>query len=147
MNQDTFSIPSFEALLEAEILDTSVTSDEEIEQQLRDLGADMEDLNERGAHFQNMADQPAWQSRAKAHITRRQQILERPPRERPLLSRNMLLSSIEQARHDPLFGQEIATYFRHRAPEEATDEELLGLLEDLETLRDLIEGNAQGDDE
>ena len=145
MSQNTPNVPELEALLASEILDEDAISDEQVDQMLLDIGASplvLED-NADALITQLQQGQLQWQSDARRDINRHRQLIERPPRERHIHCRQTLLDTIEEARRDPMFGQEVATYFRHRSPEEATDEELLGLLEDLETLRQLI---SQQDD-
>jgi hypothetical protein len=57
------------------------------------------------------------------------------PREK--LSRPELLARIERARSDPRFTAPVATLFRSKTPEASTDEELEGLLEQIELLATL----------
>ena len=55
------------------------------------------------------------------------------------LGRAELLARLASARTDPRFAQPVSFMFRNHAPDEATEEQLRGMLEDLDALAERAE--------
>ena len=146
-----------ERLLDEDLLDEALPmSDEELDGALRSAGINPEVVAHRirevveGARVQEREEDeamPLWQREA---LRRRRRLVqgglpargEQQPGTAPRpLERAELLRWVEQARRHPRLEGRVRAYFRGRAPHEASDEELRGLLEDLEHLRRLSEGS------
>ena len=144
-----------------ELLDDGA-DDEAIDEELRAAGADPEAIasSVRAQVEEALAEEQAllpWQRLARRKRRRQARWLEdeQGPRgsgSRPL-ARAELLRRIDEARRHPRLEGRVQAYFRGREPHEASDEELRGLLEDLEILRRLSEavngtrGRDEGDDD
>lgn len=142
-----------EQFLAAPWLETSIVSDAQIDEELEALGFDLDEL-EATARQLTPSSGPQWRAQARARqlehqatLARHQAALRTQSKQSHTKSaprtRQALLAALDLARKDPVFGQEVAAYFRLRAPEEATDQELEGLLDDLETLRALTLADSQ----
>lgn len=137
------TLAPLEQWLDASWLDDQLVTSDELDQELRRAGLDPTAL-EADAHALINAltqEQESWQARAlklEQQSQRRMSaaMTRRPPQ--PAQSRQALLAALELARQDPIFGQQVTTFFRQRQPAEASDQELEALLEDLEALRALM---------
>ncbi len=130
-----------EQMLDTQWLREDATGDDEIDAALSEMGIEPEALERQGARLGRRAQMGAldWRAKARARMNRRAQMLEMSEREpRPQLKRGELLEAIERARATSCDrADHIATYFRSRTPEVASNEELQGLLQDLELLHAL----------
>lgn len=138
---DHDELGKLELMLDASWLREDETSLEEIDAQLSAMGLDPEDIEKRGARTARRASMGAldWRAQARQKIQQRNALLEQFDRApRPTLGRGELLEAIERARLATREGEaHISTYFRSRTPEVASNEELQGLLQDLELLHAL----------
>lgn len=137
------TLEPLELWLDATWLDEQLSPADEVDQELRRLGLEPEALEAKAQALINTlsAQQESWQDRAiKLEQQSQRRMSEatarRPPQ--PAQSRQALLAALELARQDPIFGQQVATFFRQRQRAEATDHELEALLEDIEALRALM---------
>lgn len=110
---------------------------EELDRELLGAGLDAGRLGTDGAALaaQLLArrDRLSWQAEAQARLDHvRATVARRDPRARR--SRPELLAGIAAARSSPHLAQPVAVMFRNRSAEEASDEELEALLEELEAL-------------
>lgn len=139
------SLSDLESLLEQEILDSDALSDEDVDRALLALGADPIQMGiDVHTDIQaRLAVVGSWQHNARAHMDQLEPTLSRTPSIPATQTRQDLMDQIEHIKHDPLFGKEVATFFRHRKAQEVSNEELAGLLDDLDVLRQII--NAQKD--
>ena len=84
-------------------------------------------------------DRLAWQKQAAEGLAREQaRLAARPPRYAGL-PRGELLALVTAARANPRFTQPVAILFRNRKAEEASEEELRAILEELEALAETNE--------
>ncbi len=123
---------------------------------LRKDGIDPEALADEGARFVAALAQkkarPAWQEAAQRKKEAFARLVRPSDAGNPStsgwagellkLSRDAILSRLDALRTDPRFGTQIATAFHKRKPEESSDEELRALLEDMEDLRALGDGDG-----
>lgn len=108
--------------------------------ELRAAGLDPIALGARGAAMAREArerQRKAWRTKAQARMQRGDELSNRRV---PLpTDREGLLREIAAARSDPRSATHVEMAFRDRRPEEADDEELAGLLEDIRLLEGLEE--------
>lgn len=130
-----------EEMLDADWLRVDAVAEEEIDRELEALGLIPEQVEAQGARLGRRAAMGALDWRAKArqrmnqHAARIEAMTRTP---RAPMTRGELLEALERARSSSDAGADhIATYFRSRTPEVASNEELQGLLQDLELLHAL----------
>ena len=115
---------------------------DELDAKIRAGGGDPDAIGARGAKLaeQLLARRKRlrWQAKARAEMKSALAKMKEAPRT-PVLPREELLAKIEAARTDGRFRAPIAAAFRKRTAEESTDEELRGLLDEIEMLRKLEE--------
>jgi hypothetical protein len=113
-------------------------SDEEVDAELRAHGGDPAEIRRAGAKLaEKLAadrDRLAWQYEAAAGLAREQAKLEARPKKYDGVPRAKLEELLAAARKSPRFPQPIAVMFRNRKPEEASDDELRALLEEIDDL-------------
>jgi len=109
-----------------------------IDARLRAAGHDPEAIRREGALFAKKlgADQDrlAWQVTAAEGLARAQADFARAAGKYASLSGDQLRARIKTARNDPRFAQPVSVLFRNRKPEEASEEELRAILEEIEAL-------------
>jgi hypothetical protein len=116
-------------------------SPEEVAKEIRDAGGDPEAIGARGAELAKrlLAERKdSWQTRAKKRAAE----TERRTRELPdfsALTRAELLARLAELRSDNDLPAPLAEAARKHTGEEATDDELRALLEDIERLRRMHE--------
>lgn len=76
----------------------------------------------------------AWQVEAAQALARAQARFDARPARRAGLSRGELLEQLTAARKDPRFAQAATVMFRNRKDEEASEEELRAMLEEIDAL-------------
>ncbi len=129
------SLEELEDFLDADVLFGSI---ELVREELRAAGLDPAAVGARGAAFVRdvrESQRTAWRAKAQARLGRGGELAKRrgsPPRDR-----DTLLREIATARSDPRRTKHIEMAFRDRRPEEASVEELAGLLDDILLLEDL----------
>lgn len=125
----------------AEDLLTANYSAEEIIASIRAEGGDPAGIGQRGAMLARaLLDKRrlAWQESARQKIRIISPILTGSSQSvGQNLSRDALLGELNQARRNPVTGASVEAMYRNRRPEEASDEELRGMLEDVEDLKRL----------
>ena len=116
---------------------------DEIDARLRASGVDPQAIRHEGAeHAKKMsADRArlAWQIEAAVGLSREQARIDARPPRYAALSRAELLDRLAVARKNPRLAQPVAVMFRNRKTEEASEDELRALLEEIDAL-------AEGDD-
>ncbi|HEY2514620.1 MAG TPA: hypothetical protein VGI39_27335 [Polyangiaceae bacterium] len=115
----------------------------EVEAELRAAGFDVEAMAvETTAQVERLRarrSEQAWQAAAHEKMMRARSDLARRGAGRESLPRAELLARIERARTDARLAGPAAVLFRNKTEQEATDEELADLLEELETLAERAE--------
>jgi hypothetical protein len=110
----------------------------ELDASIRAEGGDPEAIGARGARLAEelLGRRKGLRSQAKAHgdVASALAKMKEAPRT-PILPRADLLARIEAARSDARLRTPIAAAFRKRTAEESTDDELRGLLDEIEMLR------------
>jgi hypothetical protein len=115
-------------------------SDDEIDAELRQHGGDPEKIRREGAALaEKLAaerERLAWQYEAAEALAREQAKLEARANAKKYdgLPRAKLEELLAAARRSPRFAQPIAVMLRNRKPEEASDDELRALLEEIDDL-------------
>ena len=115
----------------------------EVDASLRARGHDPAAVRAEGEAFvkkiQAGQDRLAWQKQAAEGLAREQaRLAARPPRYVGL-PRGELLGLVTAARANPRFVQPVAVLFRNRKAEEASEEELCAILEELDALAETDE--------
>lgn len=134
-----------EGLRDAEVLDEEFVGEEALAEELREMGLDPEEVARRGREVAAIARtrDASWRAVATARQERWRALAaarRAPARSRRAsMSRAELLDALEEARQRPGVGKRVAAYFRGRNPGAADEEELRGMLEDLELLFTLDE--------
>ncbi len=117
-------------------------SDQEVDAELRAHGGDPEKIRREGAALAAKlgadADRLAWQFEAAEALAREQARLAARPKKYDAVPRAELEMLLAAARTSPRFAQPVAVMFRNRKTEEASDDELRALLEEID---DLADGN------
>jgi hypothetical protein len=110
----------------------------EVDASLRAHGHDPAAVRSEGAALaaRLMADRKrlAWQVEAAEALARDQASFDARPKRHAGLSRAELLERIAVARKDPRLVQPVAVMFRNREAEEASEDELVAILEEIEAL-------------
>ena len=113
-------------------------SNEEIDAELRAYGGDPEQIRKDGAEIverlRKARDRLAWQIKAAEGLAREQARVDARPAKYAGLSRAELNALVATARKDPRFKQPVAVMFRNRKTEEASDDEMRALLEEIDAL-------------
>ena len=115
----------------------------EVDASLRASGHDPATVRAEGEAFvkkiQANQDRLAWQKEAAEGLAKEQaRLAARPPRYTGLSHRE-LLERLTTARANPRFVQPVAILFRNRKAEEASEEELRAILEELDALAETNE--------
>jgi hypothetical protein len=123
---------------EAEIDAFLALKTEEVEARLRAAGEDPDALRAEGAALAKRlsADRArlAWQVVAAEGLAREQAKIDAQAGRFAHLSRADLEARLTAARKSPRLQQPVAVMFRNRKPEEASDDELRAILEEIEAL-------------
>ena len=125
-----------------DLAEIEALSPAELDARIRANGGDPEAIGARGARLAEelLARRKRLRWQAKAHgdvgsaLAKMNEVARTPK-----LPRAELLARIEAARGDARFRGPIAASFRKRTAEESSDEELRGLLDEIEMLRKLEE--------
>ena len=134
-----------EGLRDAEVLDGEFVDEAALAQELRSMGLDPGEVARRGRETAAVArtSDVSWREVATARQARWKALTEArraPTRSRrAAMSRAELLEALEEARQRPGVGRRVAAYFRGRNPGLADEDELRGMLEDIELLFTLEE--------
>jgi hypothetical protein len=127
---------------DADLAAIDAMSPAEVDAAIRANGGDPEAIGARGAKLAEellaRRKRLRWQAKAHGDMTGALVKMSAAPRT-PRLPRPELLARIEAARGDARFRGAIAASFRKRTAEESTDDELRGLLDEIEMLRKLEE--------
>ncbi|HEY2510076.1 MAG TPA: hypothetical protein VGI39_04445 [Polyangiaceae bacterium] len=111
---------------------------EEVDAGLRAAGFDPVAVGREGAalaaRLAGNRDRLAWQVEAAEALAREQASFDARPKVSTALSHAELLERLAVARKDPRLAQPVQVMFRNRKPEEASDDELRALLEEIEAL-------------
>ena len=111
---------------------------EEIDASLRASGLDPKKVREDGAALAErlLADRArlSWQIEAREGMAKEQARVAAIAGRYAKLGRDELLALLASAKASPRFDQPASFMFRNHAPEEATDEQLRGMLEELDAL-------------
>jgi hypothetical protein len=131
-----------DAEIEDDLNEILAMSDEELDADIRKNGGDPEAISARGvAHAKEMMasrERTAWQVEAIAKLEAFQKLAD-AQRSTERLPRAEILRRLDVARNDPRFSSPVTVLFRNKTPEASSDEELQGLLEQIELLRKLEE--------
>lgn len=121
------------------LLDPRETDIASIDRKLEDIGIDPANLAARGEQLvARLANgELGWQQRAREKISAHQELLERAPRAVRGRSRAWMIARIDELRSLPGSEQQVEAFFRSKSPDEMSDEELAGMIEDLELLNEL----------
>ncbi len=124
--------------LDDELERITALSDEELDREMKAEGFNPAAIGENGARFaaEQMArrERLAWQAEAHDRLELVRAKLSARAQVRPVRSRDELLTRIAKARLDPRLAQPVAVMFRNRVADEASDEELESILEEIEAL-------------
>jgi len=114
----------------------------DLDASIRASGGDPDAIGARGARLAEellaRRKRLRWQAKAHGDMASALAKMNEAPRT-PKLPRGELLARVEAARDDARFRAPIAAAFRKRTADESTDEELRGLLDEIEMLRKLEE--------
>lgn len=125
----------------AEDVLSSAYSTEEVVASIRADGGDPEGIGQRGVAFvKQLLDKRrlAWQEAARQKLKAAGPLfIDKKKSARGNAPKEMLLSEMLRARQDPVTGASVNAMFRNRSPEEISTEELQGMLEDIEDLKQL----------
>jgi hypothetical protein len=125
-----------------DLAEIEAMSPDELNASIRADGGDPEAIGARGAKLAEellaRRKRLRWQAKAHGDMGRAFAKMQEAPRT-PALPRAELLARIEAARVDARFRGSIAAAFRKRTADESTDDELRGLLDEIEMLRKLEE--------
>lgn len=133
------SLAELEDLLDEDVLFGPI---ELVHEELRSAGMDPARVGARAAEIVREArerQRKAWRTKAQARLSRGARLSTR--RANMPTDRDGLLREIAAARSDPRHAAQVEMAFRDRRPEEASVEELAGLLEDIWMLDDLQQGD------
>ena len=112
--------------------------DEALDRELREDGFDPEEVRARGAALAKellaRRDRLRWQAGAQDALDEVRARFERRAPRTERLPRTELLARIAQARTNPKLAQPVAVMFRNRSADEASDEELEAILDEIEAL-------------
>jgi hypothetical protein len=118
----------------------------EVDASLRARGHDPAAVRAEGEAFvkklraeQAGSPRPAWQVEAAEGLAREQARFEARVPKYAGLSRAQLVERLSAARTSSRFAQPVAVMFRNRKPEEATEEELRAILEEIDALGEVNE--------
>jgi hypothetical protein len=118
-------------------------SSAEVDASLRASGHDPAAVRAEGEAFvkklQADRDRLAWQAEAAAGLAKEQARFEARVPKYAGLPRRELDDLLAAARKSPRFAQPVAVMFRNRKPEEASDEEVRAILEEIDALGDDVE--------
>jgi hypothetical protein len=115
-------------------------STEELDAELSAAGFDVAALDANTAAFiEGLEKNRALHGDAADRLRRARALMASRPARRGKLDRATLEARITTARNDPRFSAPAAILFRNRETKEATDEELLQLLDTLEALAEIVE--------
>ena len=110
----------------------------EVDASLRANGHDPAAVRAEGEAFVKKLradrDRLAWQVEAAEGLAKEQARFEARVPKYAGLSRAQLVERLSAARTSPRFAQPVAVMFRNRKPEEATEEELRAILEEIDAL-------------
>ena len=113
-------------------------SDDEVDAELRAHGGDPEQIRKDGAALVKKlgatADRLAWQIAAAEGLAREQARVDARPPKYAGMSLAQLKELVAVAKKDPRFAQPVAVMFRNRKTEEASEDELRALLEEIDAL-------------
>jgi hypothetical protein len=112
--------------------------DDALDRELREAGFDPETVRASGAalakELLERRERLAWQAGAQDALDRVRARFDRQPARTERLPRAELLARIARARTDPRLAQPVAVMFRNRSADEASDEELEAILDEIEAL-------------
>lgn len=112
----------------------------EIEAELRANGQDPDALRAQGLAFVAgliaKRERLEWQIAAAEGLSKKRRHVEQKRGAYADLPRAELLARLDIARVDPRFAQPVAVMFRNQRTDEATDEELRAILEEIDALAD-----------
>ena len=123
------------------LLDAGAISDEEIARELREVGFDPEAIARRAVALRHTVEQEgtgSWRARARRSIARHKSVERRAPARAACLDRGQLIARIEALRGRD--ARPVAASLRGFDEGDLSEEELRGLIEDLELLYELDEG-------
>jgi hypothetical protein len=133
---------------EEEVARAASESAEEVDAGLREHGLDPAKVREDGAALaaRLLADRErlAWQLEAAKAKARDEARAKAREGKYAKLDRAALLKRLAAVKSDPRFAKPVSFMFRNHTPEEATEEQLRGMLEDLDALADA--GDDDGDE-
>jgi hypothetical protein len=113
-------------------------SDEEVDERLRAAGFDPEQVAAEGEALANKLsddrERLAWQVRAAEGMAREQARVAALRGKFAGLSKAELVARIKAAKSDPRLAQPVSVMFRNRKTEEASEDELRAILEEIEAL-------------
>jgi hypothetical protein len=125
---------------DAEISRFLATPITEVEARLRAAGHDPAAIRAEGVALSKKlaADRErlAWQAEAAKGLAREQAKLENRPPKYAGLARGDLLARLAAARTNPRLAQPVAVMFRNRKTEEASEDELRAILEEIDALEE-----------
>ena len=131
-----------ESAVDAEMARILALSTEELDAELTAAGFDVPALDAKNAAFiQSLERNRATHGDAADRLRRARALMASRPARREKLDRATLEARITTARNDPRFSAPAAILFRNRETKEATDEELLQLLETLEALAEIVDSS------
>ena len=130
---------AIETMGEDDELDRLLAMDDDaLDRELREGGFDPEAIRARGAALGGelvaRRARLAWQAGAQDALDRVRARFDRRPPRTERLPRTELLARIAHARTDPRLAQPVAVMFRNRSADEASDEELEAILDEIEAL-------------
>jgi len=129
-----------ESAVDAEMARILALSTEELDAELTAAGFDVPALDAKNAAFiQSLERNRATHGDAADRLRRARALMASRPARREKLDRATLEARITTARNDPRFSAPAAILFRNRETKEATDEELLQLLDTLEALAEIVD--------
>jgi len=126
--------------VDAEMERILALSDEALDAELTAAGFDVPALDAKNAAFiQGLHEARAAHGDAADRLRRARMLIASRPARREKLDRATIEARIATARNDPRFSAPAAILFRNRETKEATDDELLLLLDTLEALAEIVE--------
>ncbi len=129
-----------ESAVDAEMARILALSDTALDAELTAAGFDVPALDAKNAAFiQSLQNNRATHGDAADRLRRARALMASRPARREKLDRATLEARITTARNDPRFSAPAAILFRNRETKEATDEELLQLLDTLEALAEIVD--------
>ncbi len=137
---------ALEGLRDAEVLDEEFVDEGALAAELTQMGLDPGEVARRGREVAALArsKDATWREVATARRARWKELSQARRRapgraRRATMTRDELLDALEEARRRPGVGRRVAAYFRGRNPGLADEDELRGMLEDLDLLFTLDE--------